>query len=78
MTEQQTLSKIHEVFEQLKPVIARDGGNIEFVKYEGTTVYVKLLGACVSCPASMFTLQLGVQEALQAQIPEITDVVAVD
>lgn len=55
-----------------------DGGNIELVKYEDKIVYVRLLGACVQCPISMFTLKLGVEESLKQKIPDIKEVLAVE
>lgn len=78
MSSQSTIEKIQEVLSTLRPMILNDGGNIEFIKYENNIVYVKLLGACVHCPASMFTLKLGVEEALKAEIPEISEVIAAD
>lgn len=42
---------IEEVLDGLRPMIRRDGGNIEFVKVEDNIVYIKMLGACVGCPA---------------------------
>ena len=55
-----------------------DGGDIELVKYEDNIVYVKLHGACVQCPISMFTLKLGVEEALKAELPELKEVVSIE
>lgn len=69
---------IESVLNQLRPTIQADGGDIQFVKYEDKIVYVKLLGACVHCPISMFTLKLGVEEALKAQLPELKEVIAIE
>lgn len=69
---------ITAVLHELQPMIMGHGGSIDFVKYENNIVYVKLHGACSSCPASMFTLKLGLQEAIQAKIPAVKDVVALD
>jgi Fe-S cluster biogenesis protein NfuA len=41
-------------------------------------VYVKLHGACVHCPISLYTLKLGVEERLKAQLPDLKEVVAVN
>ena len=78
MTHDEMLSTIHRVFDQLRPMVQRDGGNIEFVKFEQGVVYVKMHGACVSCPMSMFTLKMGFEESLKAQVPGVTEVVALD
>ena len=55
-----------------------DGGDIELVKFEHGIVYVRLHGACVGCPVSMFTLKLGVEKTLKDQISEVNEVVAVE
>lgn len=66
---------VESVLNELRPMIQRDGGNIELVNIENNIVYVKLLGACVSCPASLFTLKFGIEESIKAKLPEIQEVV---
>lgn len=73
-----TIATINAVLDQLRPMILGDGGDIEFIKYEDNIVYVKLHGACVGCPVSGYTLKLGVEEALRAELPELKEVVAID
>lgn len=78
MTDQAIIEKIEEVLEQIRPNIQMDGGEIEFVRYEDGIVYVKLLGACVGCPASLYTLKLGVEEALRERLADVREVIAVE
>jgi Fe-S cluster biogenesis protein NfuA len=78
MTDQNIIQKIEEVLEQIRPNIQMDGGEIEFVRFENGIVYVRLLGACVGCPASMYTLKLGVEEALRERLADVREVVAVE
>jgi len=67
-TEQRVIAAIN----QIRPSLQNDGGDIEFIKMEGNTVTVKLLGACAGCPMSQMTLKNGVQRYLQHVIgPEI-------
>ena len=40
-------------------------------------VKVKLTGACGSCPMSTMTLKMGIERAIRAEIPEITEVIQV-
>lgn len=42
---------------EIKPVLKKDGGNIELVDLEGNTVLVKLKGACASCKTSQVTIK---------------------
>lgn len=70
--------KINEVLDKLKPYLMSDGGNLEFVKFENGTVYIKLLGACSHCSMMEVTLKEGIEEALVNEIPEVQRVEKVD
>lgn len=72
------VSLIQEKLTALEPMISGHGGAIEFIKYEDHIVYVKLHGACEHCPVSMFTLKLGIEEALKEALPDLKEVVAVE
>lgn len=69
--------KIETVLNEVRPMLALHRGNIEFVKYEKGTVYVKLLGTCHGCPLSELTLKAGVEDLLKSKIPEVKAVEAV-
>ena len=68
---------ILEVLEKIKPYLRRDGGDVEFVKIEGDTVYVKVVGACVNCSMFEMTLRNGIELAITSEIPEIKKVINV-
>ena len=70
-------TKVEEVLEMIRPALQRDGGDILLMGLEGTTVKVRLTGACSGCPSSTYTLRLGVERHLKAMIPEIEEVVTV-
>ena len=76
-----TEENVMKVLEDLIPYIEADGGYLEFVSIdylqEGPVVFVKLLGACESCAMSSLTLKQGIETQLQAQWPEITQVIQV-
>jgi Fe-S cluster biogenesis protein NfuA len=72
------LATIQSILDELRPAIMSHDGNIELIKYENHIVYVKLHGACVSCPISMMTLKFGVEEAIKAKIPELKEVIAIE
>ena len=62
---------------KIRPAVARDGGDIQFIDYETGTVRVKLKGSCSGCPSSTMTLKQGVQNLLKHYIPEVKDVEAI-
>ena len=73
-----TITKIKEILESLRPYLNMDGGDVEFIKYEEKIVYVKLTGACAACMFSDETIKNGLFEALKSEIPEIDDVINVE
>lgn len=57
--------------ERIRPAIMMDGGNIEVVEVKENKVYVKLMGACGTCPSSQLTLRMGVERILREKFPEM-------
>ncbi|KPK83913.1 MAG: nitrogen fixation protein NifU [Phycisphaerae bacterium SM23_33] len=81
MEEAKTLNdRVNEVIGKIRPMIQADGGDIELVGIEDDTgkVSVRFQGACKGCPMAAMTLKMGVERHLKAQVPEVTEVVAVD
>jgi Fe-S cluster biogenesis protein NfuA len=67
--------KVQAVLEQVRPMLQRDGGDVQLVEVtEDNIVKVKLQGACGSCPMSTMTLKMGIEKAIKEQIPEIVEV----
>ena len=69
--------KVEEVLKKVRPILIRDGGNVELVEVIDGTVKVKLVGACAGCPMSTMTLKNGIERILKQEIPEVKEVVAV-
>ncbi|MER2520862.1 MAG: NifU family protein [Bdellovibrionales bacterium] len=59
---------------KVRPGLARDGGDIAFVKYQDGIVWLRLKGACAGCPSSTLTLKAGVENLLCSYVPEIVEV----
>lgn len=57
--------------EYVKPAVASDGGNIQFIGYDADikNVSVLLQGACSGCPSSTFTLKNGIENMLKQMLP---------
>ena len=67
--------KIKEIIEKLRPFLIGDGGDIEFIKYEDSIVYIKMLGACAGCSLIDYTLKDGVEAAIKEEVPSVKKVV---
>ena len=71
--------RVQRVIDLIRPAVQADGGDIELVSVNpDATVSIRLHGACVGCPSSAITLQMGIERNLKLHIPEIKGVVAVD
>lgn len=57
--------------EYVKPAVASDGGNIQFISYDAKSknVSVMLQGACSGCPSSTYTLKSGIENMLKEMMP---------
>jgi Fe-S cluster biogenesis protein NfuA len=71
----ETITKIKEILETLRPYLNMDGGDVEFIEYKENIVYVKLTGACAACMFSDDTIKNGLYETLKSEIPEIEGVI---
>jgi len=73
MTNLQRMRLIEQVIdEEIRPMLQKDGGNIELIDVDRTDVYVRLLGMCVGCPSSQATLTGLVEARLKEKVdPEI-------
>jgi Fe-S cluster biogenesis protein NfuA len=67
--------EIEQIIDSLRPMISRDGGDIRFEKLENDIVYVSLHGACIGCPAAIYTLKLGIEQAIKEKLPFIKEVI---
>lgn len=72
------VTKIKQILDdEIRPAVNMDGGDITFHGYYDGVVTLHLQGSCSSCPSSIMTLKMGVENRLKAVIPEIKEVVQV-
>ena len=63
--------RIEAALDRIRPMIARDGGDVWLVKVEADVAYVQMVGACGGCPASHATLKGGIETVVREDVPEI-------
>lgn len=63
---------------RVRPMVARDGGDIVFDRFEDGIVYLQMQGACSGCPSSTMTLKSGIENMLRHYVPEVQEVRPVD
>lgn len=59
---------------EIRPVVALDGGDVVFHKFEEQILWVHMKGACAGCPSSSATLKEGIEVRLRELFPEIQEV----
>lgn len=71
----EVVEKIKWVLEnEIRPAVAVDGGDVEFVSYEQGFLKIAMKGACSGCPSSQITLKEGIESHLKELFPEIISV----
>ena len=70
------MERVKEIIDkEISPALQADGGFIELVKIEDGNVYVKMGGACASCPMSMQTLKNFVETTIKEKVPEVKEII---
>jgi NifU-like protein len=74
LTNLQKITLIQRVIdEEIRPILAEDGGDMELFDVEGDVVKVILKGACSGCASSTETLKLAIEATLKERVlPTLT------
>jgi Fe-S cluster biogenesis protein NfuA len=68
------LQEIQEALQEIRPAMQADGGDVELVSLERTTVFVRLSGTCLACPSAELTMRYGIERKLKERFPWISEV----
>ncbi|MDD5401581.1 MAG: NifU family protein [Sulfurimonas sp.] len=72
-TDEELIAPVRSVINKVRPSLALDGGDIDFLTVRNSKVYIQLKGSCIGCASSGTTLKYGVERQLKIDIhPEIT------
>ena len=63
-------AKIKAKLEELRGMLQADGGDLELVKIEGKSVFLRLRGACGGCPHAQMTIKNGIERMLREAVDE--------
>ncbi|SCH91667.1 MULTISPECIES: NifU family protein [unclassified Romboutsia] len=70
--------KVLEVIERVRPLLQRDGGDVELVDVnEEGVVLVRLKGACQGCPGATMTIKAVIENLLVKEVPEVRQVIGI-
>ena len=72
-----TKEKDEEALNKIRVGLKSEGGDIELMEIKEDVIYVKLKGACGTCPMSTLTLKNWVETTMKKEIPEVKAVQAI-
>ena len=72
-----TKERVEEILGKIRTGLKSEGGDIELIELKDDIVYVKLTGACGTCPMSSLTLKNWVESTMRNEIPEVKAVQAI-
>lgn len=68
--------RVAELFrEQVNPMVARHGGQVELIDVQDATVMVRMSGGCQGCGQADVTLRQGIEGLLAQHLPEVQGIV---
>jgi Fe-S cluster biogenesis protein NfuA len=72
MNREETVAKIHEALDEIRPFLKSDGGDISLVELTDEYVAkVQFHGACTGCSVNQMTLKSGVEMTIQKFVPHV-------
>ncbi len=70
-----TVQKIKSVLKnEIRPIVALDGGDVLFAKFEDQILFLRMVGSCSGCPSSQATLKEGIEVRMKELVPEVLEV----
>ena len=73
-----TVEAVQEILDDdIRPALQGDGGDITLIKIEDNNIYVRLVGACSTCPSSVATMSMFVENLLKEEFPALEKVIEV-
>jgi Fe-S cluster biogenesis protein NfuA len=74
-----SMANVQQVLDDMiRPALQADGGDITLLKIEDGDVFVRLVGACSSCPSAIMTMKMGVERLLVEEFPDMGELVQIN
>jgi Fe-S cluster biogenesis protein NfuA len=59
------------IAKEIRPLLQRDGGDIEILDVQDGVVRVRLQGTCSGCPTTIMSVLMGIEQELRRFLPEV-------
>lgn len=76
MNQEDIIKKIKEKLQDLNPLLALDGGGVEYIDFQDNILFVKMSGHCIECMGQETTME-GLLRNIQEDIPEVKKIINV-
>jgi len=71
---EETIKLITKTLDKVRYFLQREGGDIQFVRFEDGIVYVKMFGACEGCSYADADIKNLVEIIIQEEVPGVVAV----
>lgn len=69
------VAQVQSELEHMQSYVQSHGGQIELISIQDYKVFVRLKGACDTCPLSFYTITFGLEKRLRQVIHESVEVI---
>ncbi|PNW70219.1 hypothetical protein CHLRE_17g710800v5 [Chlamydomonas reinhardtii] len=74
-----SVEAVTAALDEVRPYLEADGGDVEVVEVENGVVYLRLQGACSSCPSQSATMKGGIERAIRNAFgDQVRDILQLD
>ncbi|KAG2438050.1 hypothetical protein HXX76_005661 [Chlamydomonas incerta] len=74
-----SIESVTAALDEVRPYLEADGGDVEVVEVENGVVYLRLQGACSSCPSQSATMKGGIERAIRNAFgDQVRDILQLD
>ncbi|KAG2450669.1 hypothetical protein HYH02_004509 [Chlamydomonas schloesseri] len=74
-----SVEAVTAALDEIRPYLEADGGDVEVVEVENGVVYLRLQGACSSCPSQSATMKGGIERAIRNAFgDQVRDILQLD
>jgi Fe-S cluster biogenesis protein NfuA len=63
--------------QEIRPVVAYDGGDVGFVRFDEGKLYLQFKGSCSGCPSKSVTLKEGIEVRVKEVFPQVQEVIGI-
>lgn len=76
MNQEETVQKIKDKLQELNPLLALDGGGVEYIDFQDGILFVRMGGHCIECIGQEATME-GLLRNVQEDVPEVKKIINV-